>query len=70
MNVDISDYKNIEHFQLEQEGFEILIEKLKKNPNDYEITQEDFNQIAKHFQRCIVVHKQDMKNHKTFGDAF
>ena len=66
----ISDYQNIEYFQLEQEGFENLIEKLNKDPNDYEITAEDLNEIAKHFHRCIIVHKYDMKSHKSFGDLY
>ena len=66
----ISDYQNIEYFQLEQEGFEELLEKLKKDPYDYEITVEDFNEIAKHFHRFIIVHKQDMKSHKCFGDIY
>jgi hypothetical protein len=42
LNINYSDCRNIEHFQLEQEGFEALIEKLKKDPNDYDITLEDF----------------------------
>ena len=42
LNISYSDYQFIEHFQLEQEGFEVLILKLKKDPNDDEITLEDY----------------------------